>query len=84
MVNDKDTLVACRTLAKEEVKRNLKSPSSAEFPFSAIDSDVVIMKDVNHYCVRLCNRIRIKKTLIIERISVFFTFVRVFYFKAGL
>lgn len=50
-VTDRDTLVTCWTKATSVVKRNLKSPSSAKFPFSAIDSDVLIMQDGNQYCV---------------------------------
>lgn len=51
IVTDKDILVKCWTVATEEVKKNLKSPSTARFPFSAISQDVDILKDGNYYCV---------------------------------
>lgn len=50
-VTDKDILVKCWTVATENVKNNLKSPSSAKFPFSAISDGVEILQDRNYYCV---------------------------------
>lgn len=50
-VTDNNLLAKCWTVATEEVKSNLKSPSSAKFPFSAISDGVEILKDRNYYCV---------------------------------
>ena len=50
-VTDRNVLVACWTVAEFAVKDQLKSPSSAKFPFSAIDSDVEIYQDGNQFCV---------------------------------
>lgn len=50
-VTDRDVLIDCWTVAEFAVKDQLKVPSSAKFPFSAIDSDVEIYQDGNQYCV---------------------------------
>lgn len=51
-VSNTDERVECWTLAVEKVKANLKSPSTAEFPFSAVNSDVNITKSGNKYTVK--------------------------------
>lgn len=51
VVTDKGVLAKCWTVATKEVKNNLKSPSSAKFPFSAISDGVEILQDRNYYCV---------------------------------
>lgn len=51
IVTDKDKLAKCWTVATKEVKKNLKAPSSAKFPFSAISDGVEILQDRNYYCV---------------------------------
>ncbi|WP_102269587.1 hypothetical protein [Massilicoli timonensis] len=51
VVTDKNILARCWTVAIKEVKSNLKSPSSAKFPFSAISNGVEILQDRNYYCV---------------------------------
>lgn len=51
-VNDDAELATCWSLAIDVVKANLKSPSSAKFPFSYSNSDVSITKSGNTYFVR--------------------------------
>lgn len=51
-VTDDDELGTCWALAKDVVKANLKSPSSAKFPFSYGDSDVSITKSEDTYIVK--------------------------------
>lgn len=51
IVTDKDKLAKCWTVATKEVKKNLKAPSFAKFPFSAISDGVEILQDCNYYCV---------------------------------
>lgn len=45
-------MATCWSLAKDVVKSQLKSPSSAKFPFSYADEDVSIMKSGNTYTVK--------------------------------
>lgn len=51
-VTDSDDLTVCWLLSKDEVKQQLKSPSSAKFPFSYADEDVMITKSGNTYTVK--------------------------------
>lgn len=50
-VND-DELNICWALARDEVKAHLKSPSSAKFPFSYKNKDVLITKSGDIYTVK--------------------------------
>lgn len=50
-VTDMDTRSICWVKAKAYVKDNLKSPSSAKFPFTSESDGVSILKDGNYYCV---------------------------------
>lgn len=52
VVTDDDELGACWALAKDVVKSNLKSPSSAKFPFSYGSDGVTITKSGNTYTVK--------------------------------
>jgi len=52
VVTDDEELGTCWALAKDVVKSNLKSPSSAKFPFSYGSDGVSITKSGNVYTVR--------------------------------
>ncbi len=51
-VTDEDDLIMCWGLAKDVVRANLKSPSSAKFPFSYNSKDVTITKSGDIYTVK--------------------------------
>lgn len=52
LVTNDDELGACWALAKDAVKSRLKSPTSAEFPFSYNSDGVYIAKSENIYTVK--------------------------------